>query len=354
MSLPVIKKLRELIKMGATVVGPPPVKSAGLKNYPESDKQVQIIAAEIWGDLDGKTRTERKFGKGRIIWGKTPREILAADGIAQDFTFSGQMENPDQFDYIHRTSGEDEIYFVINRTNQHQNRDFTFRVAGKQPEIWDAVSGKTIKAKAYHQVGSSTTLPLELDAFSSYFVVFRKPIAMNAKGKSESNSPNLVEIRKLDGPWNAAFDPKWGGPAKAKFPELISWTKRPEEGIKYYSGTATYTKTFDFSKRAGRIFLDLGEVKDVAEVRLNGKKLGVLWCAPWRVEITGAVKPTGNILQVDVINLWANRVVHDLSLPKGKKVTKTHDAFRFDMLNVNTPLLESGLIGPVKVYSATE
>ncbi|MCR8557778.1 hypothetical protein KXD93_09005 [Mucilaginibacter sp. BJC16-A38] len=354
MSLPVIKKIRELIMMGATVVGPPPAASAELKNYPDCDVEVRKVAAEIWGDLDGKIRTERRLGKGRIIWGKTPREILVADGVTQDFTFTGQTEDSDQFDYIHRTSGEDEIYFVINRTNQHQNRDFTFRVTGKQPEIWDAVSGKTIKASAYHQAGSGTTLPLEMDAFSSYFVVFRKPVAINAKGKSESNFPKLAEIRKLDGPWNAAFDPKWGGPAKAKFPELISWTKRSEEGIKYYSGTATYTKTFDLTKRAGRIFLDLGDVKDVAEVRLNGKKLGVLWCAPWRVEITDAVKLTGNILQVDVINLWANRVVHDLSLPKEKKITKTHDAFRFDMLNVNTPLLESGLLGPVKLYSATD
>ena len=106
--------------------------------------------------------------------------------------------------------------------------------------------------------------------------------------------------------------------------------------------------------KPGRIFLDLGAVRNVAEVRLNGKKLGILWCAPWRVEITGAVKPTGNILQVDVINLWANRVVGDLNLPKEKRFTKTHDVFRFDMLRGSTPLLESGLLGPVKVYSATD
>jgi hypothetical protein len=364
MSLPVIKKIRELINMGATVVGSPPDESAELKNYPECDVQVREIAAEIWGDLDGKTRTERRLGKGRIIWGKTPREILFADGVAPDFTFTGQNENPDQFDYIHRTSGETEIYFVINRTNQHETRDFTFRVAGKQPEIWDAVTGKTVMAKAYQQANNCTTLSLELDAFSSYFIVFRSPIELNAKGKAERNFPKLVEVKKLDGSWNTTFDPKWGGPAKAKFSELISWTKRPEEGIKYYSGTATYAKTFDLSKNADgnvkgihkpvRLFLDLGDVKDVAEVRLNGKKLGILWCAPWRVEITDAVKQTGNILQINVINLWANRVVGDLALPKEKRVTKTHDAFRFDMLNVNTPLLESGLLGPVKVYAAID
>jgi len=361
MSLPVIKKLKELIMMGATVVGAPPDMSAELKNYPECDAEVKKIAAEIWGDLDGKTRTERRLGKGRIIWGKTPKEILLADGVVPDFSFTGQTENPDQFDYIHRKSGETEIYFVINRTNQRQTRDFTFRVAGKQPEIWDAVTGKSVMATSFGQANGSTTLSLELDAFSSYFVVFRKPIAMEAKGQAERNFPKLAAFEKLEGPWNTAFDPQWGGPAKAQFPELISWTKRPEDGIKYYSGTATYTKTFDLSKGANgkihkpkRLFLDLGDVKDVAEVRLNGKKLGVLWCAPWRVEITGAVKPTGNILQVDVVNLWANRVVHDLSLPVDKRLTKTHEVFRFDMLNVNTPLLESGLLGPVKVYAATD
>jgi hypothetical protein len=145
------------------------------------------------------------------------------------------------------------------------------------------------------------------------------------------------------------------------FPELISWTQRPEEGIKYYSGKATYTKTFDLPPHAGgsknapgagRLFLDLGTVKNVAVVRLNGKNLGILWCAPWRVDITKAVKPTGNVLEVDVIDLWANRVIGDLGLPRDKRVTKTHDAFRFDMLRATTPLLEAGLLGPVKFYTA--
>lgn len=356
MSLPVIKKIRELINMGATVVGPPPVMSAELKNYPECDVEVRKIAAEIWGDLNGETRTERSFGKGRIIWGKTPREILLADGVTPDFSFTGQAEVPDEFDYIHRKSAETDIYFVINRTNKQQIRDFTFRVGGKQPEIWDAITGKAIMAKSYHQENSATTLSLQLDAFSSYFIVFRKPVTPNTQGLAVANFPQLKDFAKLDGSWIASFDPKWGGPSKTKFPELISWTKRPEEGVKYYSGTATYTKTFDVRKyiKGQRLFLDLGNVKDVAEIRLNGKKLGILWCAPWRIEITDAIKPSGNVLEIEITNLWANRVVHDLSLPKEKRLTKTHEAFRFDMLNVNTPLLESGLLGPVKVFSAKD
>jgi hypothetical protein len=354
MSLPVIRKLRDLINAGATVVGAPPELSAGLKDYPQCDAEVRKLAVEIWGDLDGKIHTVRRFGKGRIIWGKTPREILLADGVAPDFNYTGQADSSDQFDYIHRSLGETEIYFVINRTNQRATSDFTFRVAGKQPEIWDAVTGQTRIARAYHQGNGRTTLPLQLEPFGSYFIVFRKPIARDASGQTPQNFPRLTETVELKGLWKVTFDTVWGGPAMAEFPALISWTSRPEGGIKYYSGKATYHKTFDCTPAAhpsGRLFLDLGTVKNVAEVRLNGKNLGILWCAPWRVDITEAVKPTGNLLEIDVIDLWANRVIGDLNLPKEQRIAKTHDAFRFDMLRASTPLLDAGLLGPVKIYS---
>lgn len=362
MSLEVIKKIRTLILEGATVVGPPPENIIGLKNYPESDEQLKEIADEIWGDLDGKIRTERKFGKGRIIWGKTAREILLDDGVTPDFTFQGQNVNPGQFDYIHRTHGDIDIYFVINRTNQPVKKEFTFRVAGKQPEIWNAVTGESDLATAYNQTSAGTALSLDMDRFGSWFIVFRKPVSLDASRSGKTNFPVLKELTELSGPWKVSFDPQWGSLDGVTFPELISWTDRPEEGIKYYSGKATYKKTFDLSSKADekgepkpkkeRLFLYLGEIKDVAEVRLNEKKLGVLWCYPWRIEITDAVKPTGNQLEVDVINLWANRVIGDLNQPVEKRITQTHDGFRFDFLTGKTPLLKSGLLGPVKVYLA--
>ncbi|MFM8371259.1 MAG: glycosyl hydrolase [Bacteroidota bacterium] len=357
MSLEVIQKLKELILAGATVVGPPPANIIGLKNYPEGDKQLKEIAIEIWGDLDGKTRTERKFGKGRIIWGKTAREILLADGVTPDFTFGGQETNPGQFDYIHRRQGDMDIYFVINRSNQPVKTEFTFRIAGKQPEIWDAVTGKSNQATAYRQTSAGTALTLNMERFGSWFIVFQKPVSGDAPKSAKANFPELKELTELSGSWNVSFDPQWGGPASTTFTELISWTDRPEEGIKYYSGQATYKKTFDLvpeKNKKGRLFLDLGELKDVAEVRLNGKNLGVLWSAPWRVEITDAVKSTGNKLEVDVINLWANRVIGDLNQPVEKRFTKTHDGFRFDFLAPKTQLLRSGLMGPVKLYLADD
>jgi hypothetical protein len=198
---------------------------------------------------------------------------------------------------------------------------------------------------------------MELDAFGSLFVVFRKPIPVDVAGSGTMNFPDLKELTELRGPWEISFDPKWGGPATVTFPTLMSWTDRPEDGIRYYSGTAVYKKTFDgrtyfkSGKRPEHVYLDLGRVENVAEVRLNGKNLGVLWCAPWRVEITDIVKLTGNTLEVDVTDLWVNRVIGDLNLPAGSRYTKTHDAFRFDFLTAKTPLAKAGLLGPVRILT---
>ena len=187
MSVEVIRKIRELVLDGATIVGAPPETSGDVINSRESDEQVRQIASEIWGDLDGNTRTERRFGKGRVIWGKTPREVLLGDGIRPDFAFTGQEQYPDKFDYIHRTTADAEIYFVINRTNKTEMCDFTFRVSGKQPEIWDAVTGEMREAVAFRQADGDTTLPLELDQFGSCFVVFRKPVDNTIAGIAGQN-----------------------------------------------------------------------------------------------------------------------------------------------------------------------
>lgn len=349
MSLEVIRKIRELILSGATVIGAPPVRSAELKGYPACDDQVREIAAEIWGDLDGVTRTERTFGKGRIIWGKTAREVLLADGIRPDFSYVGQDKEPEKFDYIHRTDEEKEIYFVINRTGKTETNRFTFRVAGKQPEIWNPVTGGMRDARSFEQTDGLTTLSLELAPYDSYFIIFRKPVSSVKPDQKELDFPRLEEVKELSESWKVAFDPAWGGPEEAAFDTLANWIDRPEDGIKYYSGTATYRKTFDLQPAHGRLILDLGSVKHVAEVRINGKELGVLWCAPWQVDITEWVKEKGNKLEIDVINLWANRVIGDWTLPVERRFTKTHDAFRFDMLRGSTPLTDAGLLGPVRI-----
>jgi hypothetical protein len=354
MPLEAVRKIRDLVRAGATVVGPKPEKASGLKDYPRCDDEVRAIADEVWGDCDGKTRTEHRYGQGRVIWGRTPREILAGDGVPPDFEASLVGAKPAGLDFIHRISKEAEIYFVSNRKGYPLSSDCAFRITGKRPEIWDPVLGEIRDAVAFRPDGGRTIVPLDFAPMQSFFVIFRKPIAAEASGTASRNFPRLVSVQEIAGGWKVAFDPRWGGPESAEFPELVSWTRRPEDGIKYYSGKATYRKTFDLEPSAAqlsrkRVFLDLGAVKAVAEVRLNGRSLGVLWTAPWRVDITNAVRPAGNALEIDIINLWANRVIGDLNLPKEKRVTVTHDAFRFDMITKTTSLLDSGLLGPVSI-----
>ena len=207
------------------------------------------------------------------------------------------------------------------------------------------------EAEAFSQQYGYTTLPLDFEQFGSCFIVFNKKISAQAKGKAKSNSPELKELTVLNGPWRElGFDPHWGGPEEAVFDSLKSWTVNADNGIRYYSGKASYSKTFDPGKIPNkRIFLDLGNLNHIAEVTLNGRYLGILWCSPWRVEITSDIRASGNLLEVDVVNLWANRVIGDLNLPKEKRFTATHDVFRFDELRKNTPLIESGLFGPVRI-----
>jgi hypothetical protein len=212
------------------------------------------------------------------------------------------------------------------------------------------VAGRGWDATDFQQENGRTVVPMTFAPYQSFFVIFRKPAA-EPKVK-RPNFPAVSASVELKGPWAVHFDPKWGGPESVEFENLEDWTKRPEDGIKFYSGTATYRKTVDMpptlKKSRHRILLDLGEMKNLAEVRLNGKELGVLWTKPFRVDITEALQATGNLLEIDVVNLWANRLIGDASLPPEKRFTQS-DASH--IVKKDDPLLESGLLGPVKLQA---
>ena len=350
-SLPVLRKLKQLVVAGATIVGPIPNQASGLMNFPQSDVEVAELASQIWANCDGQKVQEHGFGKGRATYGKTARQVLLADGVQPDFEVMGAKPGA-MIDYLHRRMDTAEIYFVANRSNRWEKARCSFRIKGKAPEIWDAVSGEHHFAAAYEEKDGRTTLPLELSPCGSCFVLFREPAGKHPP-TAPNNSPNLQPRQDLGGPWTVKFDPKWGGPASARFDQLVSWTTRPETGIKYFSGTATYEKTFDLPaasrnpQHATRLFLDLGKVRELAEVRLNGKNLGVVWAPPFRVDITDAAKPTGNTLEVQVVNFWPNRIIGDQLLPREKRFTRTN----IRKLTKDTPLMDSGLFGPVRILS---
>lgn len=354
MTVEVLRKLRKLVGDGMTLVGPRPEAAPGLTGYPRCDQEVKELAAELWGACDGKSVMQHAVGKGRVVWGITPRDLLAKAGVSPDFSYAG--DKPDRFvDWIHRSVDGREIYFVANRLNRAENVSCTFRVSGMCPELWDPVTGTVRDLHEFEDKDGLTSVPLQLEPYGSLFVVFQKK-----SRKNEVKSPNFPELQTLQelaGAWQVMFDPKWGGPGQVAFETLDDWIKRPEEGIKLYSGTAIYHKTFNFAGGPGHrapLYLALGSVKNIARVKLNGKDLGAVWTAPWRVDISGAVKTGPNELEVEVINLWPNRRIGDASLPEEKRYT--HSNIAFSPINPANPpdrsgLLPSGLLGPVVIQS---
>jgi len=302
------------------------------------------------------TRTSRAYGKGRIYRSDAPSKalypnyddtaaVLKKMGVSEDFTAAGPVR------YGHRRTKEREIYFVSNKTGKPLQADCTFRAAGGRPELWNPISGRRRPLPQYKSVNGLTTIPMTFAPRESFFVVFPRGGApkRDTPITGAANFPKATAVATLKGPWEVSFDPKLGGPKKVTFDALQDWTRRKAEGIKYYSGIATYRKTFKRPQgvaAGASVLLDLGTVHEMARVRLNGKDLGVLWCAPWQVDISQALKAGDNQLEIDVANLWPNRLIGDAAKPRDKRITWTILKHPY---TAGSPLLPSGLIGPITV-----
>ena len=270
-------------------------------------------------------------------------ELLKQMGIKDDF------ESDVPLRFIHRNEGGEDFYFIANGEAAAQSATCRFRVTGRQPEWWNPLTGERRGLANFTQRGSQTEVPIRLEPFESGFVVFRKSASQPSIVRG-TNFPQSEMVTTLTSPWEVAFDPKWGGPERVVFPQLEDWTTRPEPGIRNYSGRATYKTTFDCDALDSdvRFFLSLGRVANIASIKLNGRDLGVVWCAPWRMAIpTELLRSRGNSLEVVVANLWINRLIGDSNLPEDKRLTWiTGNPFHPD-----DPLLESGLLGPVSLQA---
>ena len=369
-----LMKIRDLVNDGATVVGLPPQKSPSLNNYPACDLEVQQLVKELWGGNEVSEATEMRFiGKGKLIWSKELRDhsdnlyptysftanILSATNVPVDFESSGPIR------YTHRTMDGCDIYFVSNRTNQSVTAECKFRTVERCPELWNPMTGEMRLLPEYTVNGGHTVVPLQFDVHEGYFVVFRTETSLSTTSVKK-NFSERKQIAKLTTPWTVSFDPAWGGPEKVIFEQLTDWSQHTDPGIKYYSGTAVYRQTFDKPlTKSRRLYMDLGKVKNMARVQLNGRDLGVVWTTPWSVDITDVVKSKGNRLEIEVVNLWPNRLIGDEQLPddgirrgqwpdwlkngtprtSGRYTFTTHRHFTKD-----SPLLESGLLGPVTIW----
>jgi hypothetical protein len=363
----VLEKIMKLVKKGATVVGPKPSRSNGLTDYPRRDNKVKLLADKLWGPCNGKEIKENTYGKGKVIWGKELKYILAERGIGPDFAFKGKNDSID-LDYIHRSNGTFDIYFVSNKKMQWAEVECDFRIKNKIPELWIPETGEIVKDLNYKSDDQTTGVFLQLPPAGSLFVVFRQQsdqsnivsATRNGEGvlPNERIYPDSISSITLSGPWDVKFPAGWGAPSDITFPELISWTAHKDEGIKYFSGIATYSMAFDFPAgvdTSGRhLYLDLGKVKMVADVYLNGSHLGILWKPPFQLDITKHLSAGKNSIVIEVANDWSNRIVGDQKLPMEKRFTSTNitSPTSSDLLWKDAALLESGLMGPVTIIAA--
>ena len=501
-----LERIRQLVRAGATVIGPRPLHSPSLADFPKSDARVKKLATVLWGKCDGSNVTENVAGKGRVVWGKSLTEVFTAQKLNPDFEFAGNSTDT-RLVYVHRVTGNADIYFVSNQRTQFDSADCTFRVTGKIPELWHPDTGVIEPAPVWSAQNGRVKVRLDFDPAGSVFVIFRhaagsadhvvaingviskefttgpkveiqhavyaaadgageldvtekitslvrdghfaisannetlgrdpavnhekelrvdymldgKPGRLTARENESITLPgnmtiglppqwetgavgdrattikawsngsielrlangkvlhadatNLPAPQELTGDWNLSFPPNWGAPPSIKLEQLISWTGHTNDGVRYFSGTATYEKEIEITAErltAGReLWLDLGAVKNFAEVSLNGKSLGVLWKPPFRVNITSAAKPGMNKLVIKVTNLWPNRLIGDEQLPDDREWNGKQLASWPDWLLQGKPsptgrltfttwhhwtkddaLLESGLLGPVTLRTA--
>lgn len=338
----VLKKISELVASGATILGPRPERSPSLQNYLTADQEIKKLAAQLWQNCDGKTVKMVHYGKGMVLNGMSMEDAFVLLKTIPDFKVVA--DKPVLF--THRRTSDADIYFISNQSDTTLDISPAFRVADKQPEWWDAVDGSIRVLPQFTQNGGSVTVPLKLDAYQSGFIVFRKK--EGAPTGTGINFPDEKMITQIKGPWQVTFDTAMRGPVQPLiFNQLEGWSKRPEEAIKYYSGTAVYQTTFTVPKipKGATIYLDLGDVKVMAQVTLNGKDVGGVWTAPWQVNITNAVKEGNNQLKIKVVNTWVNRLIGDSKLPPSKRITHAD----INPYTPDSPLEPSGLMGPVTV-----
>jgi hypothetical protein len=378
----VLHKLHELVAAGATITGPRPTSSPSLLHYPDADTEVHSLATDLWGDMDGVTLNQHAFGKGMIYSGLSIEEILNRLKVSFDFASGNSLDDPPV--WVHRHTPNAEIYFVANQSDAPQNIEARFRVAGKDVQIWRPMDGTMtgnesgngaaytsftrieertgnrqpgLQPAAYIAQSGFTTVPLHLAERESVFLVFR-----NVAPAPFRTAPAVTEttVTTFNGSWTVNFPTHWGAPPSITLPKLISWTDSTNPGVKYFSGTATYTTTIQASAtwfRPGQhIWLDLGKVRDIAELKINGKPAGISWAPPYRLEVTANLHPGFNRIEIAVTNEWTNRQIGDRTLPEGQRVLSPSGVLpgrpasggAFGRAQI---LPESGLLGDVRVIA---
>ncbi|WP_375433761.1 glycosyl hydrolase [uncultured Hymenobacter sp.] len=354
----VANRLRNLVQAGATVLlDRLPTRSPELRNFPAADKELQQLTAQLPrtnGPVASTSATPLSFGQGRVLQGPFTADSFEALGLTRDVSATNATgQRARGIAWNHRTDPQFDIYFISNQLDSVQTIDLSLRVTGRRPELWDPVTGETRLAQDWQIENGRTRLPVRLNRNESVFVVFREPTTQQA-ARTGRNWTDVKLVQTITGPWQVSFDAKASGPTQPlTFNELTDWSKHPDAAIRHYSGTAEYTKTFRWKVKKHnqqRVWLELGQLANLAEVQVNGTPCGISWTAPYRIDITNALRKGDNQLRILVTNTWANRLIGDQALPTDQRQTWTPAPSPTN----SKPLLPAGLLGPVSIGVSTE
>jgi hypothetical protein len=350
-SLPVLRKLREMVSGGAVLIGPKPQGSPSLA---DDQNEAKSIIDLLW-----RGGPVTVVGQGRVFVSSDTAGPLQDIKLSPDFVYSKPNEDSKVM-FIHRRLSNSDLYFLSNRMNRAEAIEASFRVIGRKAELWDPATGQIAPA-SYRIENGRTRVTIPLDPLGSIFVVFRESTGSQQTRILPATAQQAV--LELSGPWQVAFQADRGAPAAATFEKLADFRDNPDPGIRYFSGIATYSKEVQLPAQPqdARLYLDLGQVCDIAEVWVNGKMMGTAWKPPYRVEITGATMTGANRIEIKSVNLWVNRLIGDVQPGVMRKYTFTFVDGKPLPAGVrggrgatmpyrpDSPLRASGLIGPVKI-----
>lgn len=318
MPLHVLRHIAGLVKGGVIVCGPRPDGSDSLKDKAESE-EYRALVDELWGELTTVSQI-RKVGKGKIYENIPLSEVLKYENIRPDIAIKSGNTAKDKVYFVHRRLSDADVYFLNNHSDRAFHDTVRLRTDARQAEYWDAVTGQRymIPVKASGEKGM--LLNLTLAPRESGFIV-------TSNNQATGLLPRIADVQEtitpIEGSWNVYFDPRWGGPGKVVFDELIDWTVHADTGIRYYSGTAVYHKELNLAMPAQneRLLLRFPRLGSLARVWVNGKEVVTVWCSPWEADITSYVHEGKNNLKIEVVNSLMNRMIGDASLPESERFT---------------------------------
>lgn len=331
-----LRKIEEFVKSGLIVYGSRPVQSPSLMGFPECDNEVKLIASRLWGKIDGKTVLWNSFGKGKVSFGINLDDFFSRSGLTPDVIL------PADFVYTHRKDGDADIYFIANQKKEPCKTEISFRIANKQPEYLDALTGERRALNNYSFQNGRTIIPLEFSPEGSCFIVFRGKSQVS--GDDKANFPAYSKVQTIEGDWNVKFSENGHQPFYRTFNQLTDWTLSDDKEVKYFCGKTNYTIDFSFDRKLpGTCYLNLGKVESLAKIKLNGKEINTLWCYPYRLNVSDYLVNGINKLEVELVNQWWNRLIGD---EQPGAIRQTSVSARL-FWKADDKLIPSGLLGPV-------